>query len=624
MFKLAHLELGVYSLSWPKTSPLFVQTVRDAFCIMADPTKGTENFDCLEGTSGWYLVTEADCVDDIDDFNELFENSTDSNVSNLIDDINDEVDQGNTLAFYNEQLQQDCDQAIQFLKRKCIPSPETDVAALSPKLQAVTISPQKGKQSKRRLTFEDSGIERDEAENSFTTQVDNPSTVVSQENGVRGLEALEKSNQKAFVLYKFKDKFGVPYSELVRTFKSDRSCNDNWVVAIFHAAEEVLEASKIIIQKHAVFAQVIIRDFCALYVVQFKSAKNRDTVVKLFCSMLNIQSFQILCDPPKIRSVVAALYFYKQAMLEKAFVHGGFPKWITAQTIVDHQAAAAAETFELQMLIQWGYDNDITDEAKMAYEYARLADTDSNAAALLKHNNQAKFIRDACYMVKLYKRYEMRQMSMAEWIDECCEKCADKDGDWKPILQLLKYQHVNILDFLYAFKMFLKGVPKKNCLLLFGPPDSGKSYFSFSLIEFVRGKVVSLLNKNSQFVLQPLTDCKMGLIDDVTYTGWLFMDVNMRTALDGNRICVDSKHRAPTQMKLPPLLLTSNHNIMEDPTLKYLHSRVHSIHFPNKMPLTEEGSPVFQITDYTWKCFFRKLKTQLDLSLPEKEDGVAD
>ena len=123
---------------------------------------------------------------------------------------------------------------------------------------------------------------------------------------------------------------------------------------------------------------------------------------------------------------------------------------------------------------------------------------------------------------------------------------------------------------------------------------------------------------------RPLTDCKMGLIDDVTYTGWLFMDVNMRTALDGNRICVDSKHRAPTQMKLPPLLLTSNHNIMEDPTLKYLHSRVHSIHFPNKMPLTEEGSPVFQITDYTWKCFFRKLKTQLDLSLPEKEDGVAD
>ena len=135
---------------------------------------------------------------------------------------------------------------------------------------------------------------------------------------------------------------------------------------------------------------------------------------------------------------------------------------------------------------------------------------------------------------------------------------------------------------------------------------------------------MSLLNKNSQFLLQPLTDCKVGLIDDVTYSGWLFMDVHMRTALDGNSICIDSKHKAPIQMKLPPLILTSNHDVMQDNTLMYLHSRVHGIHFPNKMPLTEEGNPVFKITDYTWKCFFRKLTKQLDLTLSETQDGVAD
>nr|AYA94036.1 MAG: E1 protein [Human papillomavirus] len=590
---------------------------------MGDPTKGTEYFDCLEGSSSWYLVTEADCVDDIDDFDELFDNSTESNISNLLDE-NDEVDQGNTLAFYNEQLQQDCDKAIQFLKRKCVPSPETDVAALSPKLQAVCLSPQKERQSKRRLTFEDSGIEQDEAANTFTSQVDDNSACVSQENGVSGMEVLEKSNQKAYMLYKFKDKFGVPYTELTRPFRSDKSCNENWVVVIFKAAEEVLEASKITIQKHCKYVQILIRDFCGLYVIQFISAKSRDTVVKLFCALLSVNAFQILCDPPKIRSVVAALYFYKQALLEKCFVHGGLPKWITTQTVVDHQAAAAAETFELQTLIQWAYDNEITDEAQMAYEYAQLADTDSNAAALLKHNNQVKFIRDACTMVKLYRRHEMRKMTMSEWIDVCCDKCQDAEGDWKPIMQLLKFQHVNILDFLYAFKMFLKGVPKKNCLLFYGPPDSGKSYISYSFIKFMQGKVVSLLNKNSQFLLQPLTDCKVGLIDDITYTGWLFMDVHMRTGLDGNFICVDSKHKAPTQMKLPPLILTSNHDVMQDNTLMYLHSRIHGIHFPNKMPLTEEGDPVFKITDYTWKCFFRRLSRQLDLTLSEKQDGVAD
>lgn len=581
-------------------------------------SKGTDNFDCLEGSSSWYLVTEADCVDDIDDFDEIFENSTDSNISNLIED-NDEVDQGNTLMLFNEQLQQDCEQAIQFLKRKHVNSPESAVAALSPKLQSVCISPQKEKQSKRRLTFEDSGIERDEAENTFT-QVE---TNEYHQNGASGVEVLEQSNQKAYMLFKFKEKFGVPYTELIRNFKSDKSCNENWVIVICKAAEEVLEASKILLQKHCLFAEVIIRDFYGLYVVQFISAKSRDTVIKLFCSILNIQPFQVMCDPPKIRSMVAALYFYKQSMLQNAFVHGTFPDWISKQTIVDHQAAAAAETFELQTLIQWAYDNDITDEAHMAFEYAKLADTDSNAAAWLKHNNQVKYIRDACIMVRLYKRHEMRQMSMAEWIDVCCEKCEDRDGDWKPIMQYLKYQHVNILDFLYIFKLFLQGTPKKNCIVFYGPPDTGKSYFTYALLKLLKGKVVSLMNKNSQFLLQPLTDCKIGLLDDVTYAGWLFIDTHMRTALDGNSICVDSKHKAPTQMKLPPLIVTSNHNVKDDSTLMYLHSRLHCICFPNKMPLTEKGEPVFQITDYTWKCFFRKLSNQLDLTLPEKEDGVA-
>lgn len=592
---------------------------------MGDSNKGTKSsFDCLEGASSWYFVTQAECVDDIEEIDELFEKSTDSNVSNLIDE-SDEVDQGNTLAFYNEQLQQDCDQAILLLKRKYVNSPETDVAALSPKLQAVSISPQRDKQSKRRLTFEDSGIEQDEAANTFTSQVENAldSHVENVQTGNNDNEILERSNQKAFLLFKFKETFGVPYTELIRTFRSDRTCNDNWVIAVFRVAEEVLEASKIIIQKHCESVLIVIRDFHGLYTAQFKSAKNRETVVKLFCGMLNIQSFQILCDPPKTRSVAAALYFYKQSMLEKAFVYNNLPKWITMQTVVDHQIAASADAFELSVLVQWGYDNDVTDEAQMAYEYAQLANVDSNAAALLKHNNQVKLIRDACTMVRLYKRHEMRKMSMAEWIDMCCEKCNDSTGDWKTIVQFLKFQHVNILDFLYAFKLFLKGTPKKNCFVIYGPPDSGKSYFAYTLVEFLKGKVISQMNKCSQFWLQPLTDCKIGLLDDATYDCWSFIDVQMRTALDGNNVCIDYKHRAPLQMKLPPLIITTNHCVKEDQTLMYLHSRIYCLQFPNKMPLTDDGKPIYEINNYTWKLFFRKLAVQLDITVADKEDGLA-
>ena len=84
---------------------------------------------------------------------------------------------------------------------------------------------------------------------------------------------------------------------------------------------------------------------------------------------------------------------------------------------------------------------------------------------------------------------------------------------------------------------------------------------------------------------------------------------------------VDSKHKAPAQLRLPPLLVTSNHDVKSDLTLKYLHSRITAFEFPNVMPLDEDGNPSFKITDATWKCFFIKLQTQLDLQFEEEDES---
>lgn len=94
----------------------------------------------------------------------------------------------------------------------------------------------------------------------------------------------------------------------------------------------------------------------------------------------------------------------------------------------------------------------------------------------------------------------------------------------------------------------------------------------------------------------------------------------MRGALDGNHICLDSKHKAPTQTKLPPLMITSNHDVINDQSLMYLHSRITAINFPNQMPLTNEGLPLYDINDATWKSFFTKLSRQLDLTFEEEGD----
>ena len=166
--------------------------------------------------------------------------------------------------------------------------------------------------------------------------------------------------------------------------------------------------------------------------------------------------------------------------------------------------------------------------------------------------------------------------------------------------------------------MFLKSIPKKNCIVFYGPPDTGKSYFCNSLIQFLKGKVICFMNRGSQFWLQPLIDAKIGFLDDCTYQAWSYLDVNMRGALDGNPVCIDSKHKAPQQLKLPPMLITTNVDVQKEDTLLYLKSRLQFFCFPNKLPFNADGTLVYEITNATWKCFFSKLFTQIDLS--PKED----
>ncbi|ATQ38464.1 E1 [Gammapapillomavirus 19] len=578
---------------------------------MGDPNKGTLN-------SEWFILKEAECVDGLSALDEIFEESTDGSVvSQLIDEVDvDAEDEGNSLALYNKQVTDECDTAIQALKRKYI-SPQHSVADLSPKLQEIHISPRKP--SKRRL-FRDSGIEEDEAESSIeqvqSDTVETNSAAAKDGAALANLDLLRSNNRKATALAKIKDLFGVPYNELVRNFKSNKTCNDNWVIVVLNAMDEVLEASKITLQQHCNFLQVIIRGFSGLYLIEFKSSKSRETVTNLICNLMNVQEWQVLCDPPKIKSVATALYFYKQSIANTSYMYGNFPNWLAQQTLVNHQIAAAAENFQLSRMIQWAWDNNLTDEPEIAYQYALCADTDTNAAAFLNSNSQVKYVRDCSAMVKHYRRQQMKEMTMAEWIFDCCDKCKI-NGDYKPIINFLKYQQINFIQFLIVFKTFLKGIPKKNCLVLYGPPDSGKSYFAFSFMRFIRGRVVSLLNRNSQFFLQPLLEAKVGFMDDVTYPSWQYMDLNMRNALDGNLMSVDAKHRAPTQFKLPPLVVTTNIDVKAEASLMYLHSRVQCLQFPNKMPFNDDGSPTYEITDVEWTCFFRKFARQLDLQEDE-------
>jgi hypothetical protein len=594
---------------------------------MGDSDKGT--VPNLKVSGSWYLIDEAECLESLDTMEELFDNSTDgSDISNLIDDV-DNCSQGNSLALFNEQLVQDSNNAVAALKRKLVGSPVQTVAELSPRLEAVSISPQKP-QSKRRL-FGDSGIVEDEAENTFEQVVDhielsNESADNTENSPVDLTQMLNSSNYKAVLYSKCKEKYGVSFTDLTRQFKSSKTCSNQWVIFVHAIRSELLEASKLLLQQQCEFLQTIIYDFDSIYLTFFKSAKNRETVQKLFCNMLNCTEFQMICNPPRTRSAPVAIFFFQKGFSNVSFKFGDYPEWIKKQTTLSHESAAAAETFELCQMIQWCYDHNYMEESIIAYRYAQEADVDANAAAFLKSNNQAKYVRDACMMVRHYKRQEMRELSMSDWIWKCSEECAE-DSDWRIIPQFLKYQGVNFVSFLTVLRTFFKGIPKKQCIVFYGPPDTGKSYFCNTLCKFLKGKVISFMNRASHFWLQPLLEAKIGYLDDATFACWSFIDVNMRNALDGNEVCIDSKHKNPQQLKLPPMLVTTNVDVAKEPTLLYLRSRLQIFEFPNKLPFNEDGSLVYEITNATWTCFFRKLATQIDLSPKEElqdESGRSD
>ncbi|AZL94139.1 replication protein E1 [Leopardus wiedii papillomavirus type 1] len=584
--------------------------------------KGTE----CEDLSDWVLL-EADCSD-VDE-NENVEDECDnvaSDLSDLVDNASITESQGLSLQLFRLQEQSESDEQLHRLKRKYLRSPDKAVLSLSPRLETVRISPKSKKKAKKQLFADDSGIDLQHEVDDIVTQGPSQSQVAGNGSaegggGKNGAEALLLSNNKrAYMLGKFKSAFGLSFLDLVRTFQSNRTCSLDWVLAAFFVHPDRLEACKLLFQDHCTYVFFSEIGAVSLWLLCFKNQKSRETLWKLCEKLFNCKKEQLLSEPPRTRSTAAALYWVKKGSTNNAFTFGLLPEWISKLTLLNHQLGAL-KPFDLSTMIQWAYDNELTDECEIAYKYASLAETDDNAAAFLNSNSQAKHVKDCATMCRYYRKAEMQQTSMSRWIYLRGQHLEDTGG-WKQIALFLRHQDIEFITFLSDFKKFLKGIPKKNCLVLWGPPNTGKSWFCMSLLKFLRGKVISYVNSQSQFWLQPLTDAKIGLLDDATSPCWKYIDTYLRNVLDGNPVSIDCKHKAPIQIKCPPLLVTTNVDVMGEENLKYLHSRISAYRFATPFPFDENGNPGFDLNDENWASFFKRFWQRLDLS--DQEDEADD
>ncbi|AAL14228.1 putative replication protein E1 [Etapapillomavirus 1] len=437
---------------------------------------------------------------------------------------------------------------------------------------------------------------------------------------------LTSKNRKLSALAAFKKMYNASYYEVAREYKSDKTQSYEWVLFMLGCSPERVSALNECLKGVTEFILYDCNptDYSALFYLEFYCSKNREGVRRLLKNY-NVDTDSILLlNPPNKRSVLAALFYQKLVL-----AHGDFPDW--CRDILSNEQLSG-EGFELSQMIQWALDNKHHDEGSIAYHYAIHAEQDNNAKLWLQSNQQAKYVRDAATMVRHFVKGRLHSITMSEHIAaqirEYDVESTDEDG-WKKILVFLTFQHINFKEFISILCMWLKGRPKKSCITIAGVPDSGKSMFAYSLIKFLNGSVLSFANSKSHFWLQPLTECKAALIDDVTLPCWDYVDTFLRNALDGNAICIDCKHRAPVQTKCPPLLLTSNY----DPRLhgvdsgggnryKYLNSRIQFLLFNRVIPLYGT-QPRFYIEPADWRSFFQKYSEDLQLQITEYDGSQA-
>nr|AGU90804.1 E1 [human papillomavirus 68] len=606
------------------------------------------------GCNGWFFVQAivdkqtGDTVSEDED-----ENATDtgSDMVDFIDDATDiciQAERETAQVLLNMQQAQRDAQTVRALKRKYTDSIESSPLAKSP-LQELSINVSSTQARQPAYTVPDSGYGNMEVEtHSEVTVATNTNGADGEDEGENGDSIredcssvdsaidsenqdpkspttqlkvlLQCNNKKAAMLTEFKKVYGLSFNDLVRTFKSDKTTCTDWVAAIFGVNPTIAEGFKTLIKQYALYTHIQCLDtkngILILMLIRYKCGKNRITVGKGLSTLLHVPDSCMLLQPPKLRSPVAALYWYRTGISNISEVCGDTPEWIKRLTIIQH--GIDDSVFDLSDMVQWAFDNELTDESDIAFSYAMLADCNSNAAAFLKSNCQAKYVKDCATMCRHYKRAQKRQMSMPQWIKFRCSKC-DEGGDWRPIVQFLRYQGLEFITFLCALKDFLKGTPKRNCIVIHGPPNTGKSYFCMSLIHFLQGTIISYVNSASHFWLEPLADAKIAMLDDATGTCWSYFDNYMRNALDGNPISLDRKHRHLIQIKCPPMLITSNTNPVEDNRWPYLHSRLTVFKFPNAFPFDQNRNPVYTMNDKNWKCFFEKTWCKLDLQQDEDE-----
>lgn len=407
---------------------------------------------------------------------------------------------------------------------------------------------------------------------------------------------------------------GIKFSNLTRPYNSDRSTSCSWVVfaVTYNKQEALLQYLK---QLYVDCRHSSLTGWYNMYYLQCEKPRNRQTVHGHFRRMGCIA---VLSNPPEVRNALNSLW-WKQNSKQ---IWGQPPEWMIQNLIRKEENSPL---FELSKMVQWALDHNYRDVSTICYEYAKLGFEDKNAELWLKSNSQLHYAKDCAQMVRNYQKAKMMSMTISEFISD--RKRKFPEGDKKNIIILIAFQKNLLYEFISTLRGFLHARIKKCTLCIAGVPDSGKSMLATTLMKFLDGKVLNFMNSKSHFWLQPVTEAKVGLIDDGTLTFWDYADCYLRNAFDGNPLTIDVKFHAPMEIKFPPLIITSNYDIRAEEhngKYKYLTNRVKFINFPKTLPTSRDGNSRIIVKPEDWGDFFSAYAQELDLDLDSEDESDSE
>lgn len=181
-----------------------------------------------------------------------------------------------------------------------------------------------------------------------------------------------------------------------------------------------------------------------------------------------------------------------------------------------------------------------------------------------------------------------------------------------PILNFLSYQEVDSIQFLLdLYAVLFKTNKKKNCFIIQGPSNTGKTTFIRGLINFFNwGEITS----GGHFMFQNCVNKEL-LIWEEPLIGPDYVELCKR-AFEGMDTQVSVKFKAPQTMYRTPIIITTNKDIWHYSSADKLalSNRCFIYHFNRSVEDYKQG---YRISDRSHKLFYSTICTILEQSIED-------